>query len=202
MSGFAFDLGLGRSGCAHWRPAPEARVGATPAFMPVDTAATVKAMLPESVAETGADIVLANTYHLMLRPGAERIAKLGGLHKFMNWPWPILTDSGGYQVMSLSQPARPDRRKASASVRTSMDQNIFSRPSARWRSSACSAPISRWCSTNVRLTAATESEIEASLALSMRWAKRSKAAFGDSPGSLFRYRPGRRLPHLRERSAT
>src|SRR5262245_50189437 len=74
----------------------------TPAFMPVGTAATVKAMLPESVAETGADIVLGNTYHLMLRPGAERIAKLGGLHGFMNWPRPILTDSGGYQVMSLS----------------------------------------------------------------------------------------------------
>src|SRR5258705_7269000 len=70
--------------------------------MPAGTAGTVKAMLPESVAETGADIVLANTYHLMLRPGAERIASLGGLHKFMNWPWPILTDSGGYQIMSLT----------------------------------------------------------------------------------------------------
>src|ERR1700689_3651646 len=76
---------------------------ATPAFMPVGTAATVKAMLPESVAETGAEIGLSNTYHLMLRPGAERIAELGGLHKFMNWPGPILTDSGGYQVMSLSK---------------------------------------------------------------------------------------------------
>src|ERR1700752_4646846 len=75
----------------------------TPAFMPVGTAATVKAMLPDSVAETGADIILGNTYHLMLRPGAERIAKLGGLHKFMNWPRPILTDSGGYQVMSLAK---------------------------------------------------------------------------------------------------
>src|SRR6187455_133699 len=74
----------------------------TPAFMPVGTAATVKAMKPESVRETGADIILGNTYHLMLRPGAERVAKLGGLHRFMNWPRPILTDSGGYQVMSLS----------------------------------------------------------------------------------------------------
>jgi len=75
----------------------------TPAFMPVGTAATVKAMKPESVRATGADIILGNTYHLMLRPGAERVARLGGLHKFMNWPRPILTDSGGYQVMSLSE---------------------------------------------------------------------------------------------------
>ena len=75
----------------------------TPAFMPVGTAATVKAMKPEDVRKTGADIILGNTYHLMLRPGAERVAKLGGLHKFMNWKRPILTDSGGYQVMSLSE---------------------------------------------------------------------------------------------------
>src|SRR5580704_1871906 len=75
----------------------------TPAFMPVGTAATVKAMLPESVVETGADIILGNTYHLMLRPGAERIARLGGLHRFMHWNGPILTDSGGFQVMSLAK---------------------------------------------------------------------------------------------------
>ena len=75
----------------------------TPAFMPVGTAGTVKAMLPESVAATGAEILLGNTYHLMLRPGAERVAALGGLHQFMNWPGPILTDSGGFQVMSLSE---------------------------------------------------------------------------------------------------
>src|SRR5881397_3909929 len=74
----------------------------TPAFMPVGTAATVKAMRPEAVRDSGADIILGNTYHLMLRPGAERVAKLGGLHKFMGWERPILTDSGGYQVMSLS----------------------------------------------------------------------------------------------------
>jgi queuine tRNA-ribosyltransferase len=75
----------------------------TPAFMPVGTAATVKAMLPESVRATGADILLGNTYHLMLRPTAERIARLGGLHRFMNWDRPILTDSGGFQVMSLAE---------------------------------------------------------------------------------------------------
>src|SRR3954465_12601569 len=74
----------------------------TPAFMPVGTAATVKAMFPETVRSTGADIILGNTYHLMLRPGAERVAALGGLHVFANWPRPILTDSGGFQVMSLA----------------------------------------------------------------------------------------------------
>ena len=82
----------------------------TPAFMPVGTAATVKAMYPEEVRALGADIVLSNTYHLMLAPGAERIAKLGGLHKFMNWPYPILTDSGGFQVMSLSKLRKLDER--------------------------------------------------------------------------------------------
>src|ERR687889_1121154 len=75
----------------------------TPAFMPVGTAATVKAMKPDSVRATGADIILGNTYHLMLRPGAERVARLGGLHRFMRWDRPILTDSGGFQVMSLSK---------------------------------------------------------------------------------------------------
>src|SRR4051812_49523742 len=78
----------------------------TPAFMPVGTAATVKAMRPEEVRASGADIILGNTYRLMLRPGAERVAKLGGLHKFMGWERPILTDSGGYQVMSLSELAK------------------------------------------------------------------------------------------------
>src|SRR5256885_17032126 len=88
--------GLGRLSTAHG-------VIDTPAFMPVGTAATVKAMTPDAVAATGARIVLANTYHLMLRPGAERIAALGGLHRFMNWPHAILTDSGGFQVMSLAK---------------------------------------------------------------------------------------------------
>ena len=82
----------------------------TPAFMPVGTAATVKAMYPDEVRALGADIVLGNTYHLMLAPGAERIARLGGLHKFMSWPHPILTDSGGFQVMSLAKLRKLDER--------------------------------------------------------------------------------------------
>ena len=92
----------------------------TPAFMPVGTAATVKCMMPESVKATGAEILLGNTYHLMLRPGAERVEKLGGLHKFMNWDGPILTDSGGFQVMSLSKlRLRPVRYRAGQRVRGS-----------------------------------------------------------------------------------
>ena len=102
MTKFSFTLkatdGAARTGTIS-TPRGEIR---TPAFMPVGTAATVKAMMPESVAATGADILLGNTYHLMLRPGAERVARLGGLHKFMNWDKPILTDSGGFQVMSLA----------------------------------------------------------------------------------------------------
>ncbi|HNR78271.1 MAG TPA: tRNA guanosine(34) transglycosylase Tgt, partial [Parvularculaceae bacterium] len=102
MTGFSFTVnakdGAARTGVIS-TPRGEIR---TPAFMPVGTAGTVKAMFPEDVRATGADVILGNTYHLMLRPGAERVAAFGGLHKFMNWPRPILTDSGGYQVMSLS----------------------------------------------------------------------------------------------------
>src|SRR6185312_10765608 len=103
VSAFAFTL-LARDGAAR-RGRMETAHGAvdTPAFMPVGTAATVKAMRPEDVAATGAQIILGNTYHLMLRPSAERVAELGGLHKFMNWAGPILTDSGGFQVMSLAK---------------------------------------------------------------------------------------------------
>ena len=101
MTGFRFDLretdGAARRGRLHTAHG----TAETPAFMPVGTAGTVKAMLPEHVAGTGAEIVLGNTYHLMLRPGAARVKELGGLHRFMDWPGPILTDSGGFQVMSL-----------------------------------------------------------------------------------------------------
>ena len=100
----------------------------TPAFMPVGTAATVKAMKPETVRGIGADIILGNTYHLMLRPGAERVARLGGLHKFMNWPRPILTDSGGYQVMSLS-----DLRKITEEgVTRSEERRVGKECRSRW----------------------------------------------------------------------
>jgi queuine tRNA-ribosyltransferase len=101
--GFAFTLKATDAGARLGEIATPRGVIRTPAFMPVGTAATVKAVYPEQLRAAGADVILANTYHLMLRPGAERIARLGGLHAFMRWPGPILTDSGGFQVMSLAK---------------------------------------------------------------------------------------------------
>ncbi|HEY2010061.1 MAG TPA: tRNA guanosine(34) transglycosylase Tgt [Rhizomicrobium sp.] len=178
MSEFRFELlardGAARAGVIH-TPRGEIR---TPAFMPVGTAATVKAMLPASVRETGADILLGNTYHLMLRPGAERIARLGGLHKFMDWPRPILTDSGGFQVMSLS-----DLRKISeegVKFRSHIDGH------AEFLSPERAMEIQRLLGSDIQMVfdecpalPATHDAIETSMALSMRWAKRSKIAFGE-----------------------
>ncbi|HEX3809417.1 MAG TPA: tRNA guanosine(34) transglycosylase Tgt [Rhizomicrobium sp.] len=201
MSQFRFEVqatdGAARTGVIH-TPRGEIR---TPAFMPVGTAATVKAMLPENVRETGADILLGNTYHLMLRPGAERIASLGGLHKFMNWPRPILTDSGGYQVMSLS-----DLRKITEEgvrFRSHIDG------SEHFLSPERAMEIQRLLGSDIQMVLdecpaypATEEQIEKSLALSMRWAKRSKDAFGDQPGrACFGIVQGGVFPALRRRSA-
>jgi queuine tRNA-ribosyltransferase len=148
----------------------------TPAFMPVGTAATVKAMMPESVRETGADILLGNTYHLMLRPGAERIARLGGLHKFMNWPRPILTDSGGFQVMSLSAL----RKVTEEGVR--FQSHIDGH--AEFLTPERAMEIQRLLGSDIQMVfdecpalPAAHAAIEASMTLSMRWARRSKAAF-------------------------
>lgn len=148
----------------------------TPAFMPVGTAATVKAMKPESVRASGADIILGNTYHLMLRPGAERVARLGGLHKFMNWPRPILTDSGGYQVMSLS-----DLRKITEEGVTFASHLDGSR---HLLTPERSMEIQRLLGSDIVMafdecprTDQPRSEIAASMAMSMRWAKRSRDAF-------------------------
>ena len=116
----------------------------TPAFMPVGTAATVKAMKPEGVRASGADIILGNTYHLMLRPGAERVAQLGGLHKFMNWDRPILTDSGGYQVMSLSELTKVSDEGVRFNSHLDGSRHMLSRRNARSRSSGCSAATSSW----------------------------------------------------------
>ena len=148
----------------------------TPAFMPVGTAATVKAMLPQSVRETGADIVLGNTYHLMLRPGAERIARLGGLHKFMDWQRPILTDSGGFQVMSLSGL----RKITEEGVR--FQSHIDGH--AEFLSPERAMEIQRLLGSDIQMVLdecpalpAEKPAIEKSLAMSMRWAKRSRDAF-------------------------
>ncbi len=152
----------------------------TPAFMPVGTAATVKAMKPEAVRATGADIILGNTYHLMLRPGAERVAKLGGLHQFMNWPRPILTDSGGYQVMSLS-----DLRKITEEGVTFASHLDGSR---HLLTPERSMEIQRLLGSDVVMAFdecpradQPRDVIAKSMAMSMRWAKRSRDAF-DSGG--------------------
>ncbi|KRA83422.1 tRNA guanosine(34) transglycosylase Tgt [Altererythrobacter sp. Root672] len=177
----------------------------TPAFMPVGTAATVKAMKPEAVRATGADVILGNTYHLMLRPGAERVAKLGGLHKFMNWHRPILTDSGGYQVMSLS-----DLRKLTeegVEFRSHLDG------SKHMLSPERSMEIQRLLGSDIVMcfdecpkTDRPRDEIAASMELSMRWAQRSRDAF-DAGGAhaegaaLFGIQQGALDEELRRRSA-
>ena len=176
MSKFRFELlasdGAARTGIIH-TPRGDIR---TPAFMPVGTAATVKAMLPQSVRETGADILLGNTYHLMLRPGAERIARLGGLHKFIDWPRPILTDSGGFQVMSLS--ALRKISEEGVKFQSHIDGH------AEFLSPERAMEIQRLLGSDIQMVfdecpalPATRETIEKSMTLSMRWAKRSKDAF-------------------------
>ena len=172
----------------------------TPAFMPVGTAATVKAMRPESVKETGAQIILANTYHLMLRPSAERIERLGGLHEFMNWQGPILTDSGGFQVMSLS-----DLRKMTekgVTFRSHIDGSRHELTPER------SMDIQRMLDANITMAfdectpfPATVEQATQSMQLSMRWAARSKDAFVERNGyGLFGIVQGGVYRELREQS--
>ncbi|MFN3461006.1 MAG: tRNA guanosine(34) transglycosylase Tgt [Oceanibaculum sp.] len=172
----------------------------TPAFMPVGTAATVKAMRPESVAETGAEILLGNTYHLMLRPGAERIAALGGLHKFMNWPKPILTDSGGFQVMSLSGLRKIEEK--GVTFRSHIDGSAY------FLSPERSVEIQHLLDSNITMVLdectphpATHEQALSSMELSMRWAQRSKNGFVKRPGyGLFGIVQGSVYPDLRRRS--
>ncbi|MFO7483541.1 tRNA guanosine(34) transglycosylase Tgt [Oceanibaculum nanhaiense] len=173
----------------------------TPAFMPVGTAATVKAMRPESVAETGAEILLGNTYHLMLRPGAERVAALGGLHKFMNWPKPILTDSGGFQVMSLAGLRKIEEK--GVTFRSHIDG------SAHFLSPERSVEIQHLLDSNITMVLdectphpATHDQALSSMELSMRWAQRSKDGFQKRPGyGLFGIVQGSVYPDLRRHSA-
>jgi queuine tRNA-ribosyltransferase len=154
---------------------PHGRVQ-TPAFMPVGTQATVKGLAPEEVRATGAEIVLGNTYHLMLRPGAERIAALGGLHVFMNWPLPILTDSGGFQVMSLSELRKLDER--GVTFRSHLDGAMveLSPERAIEIQALLNADISMQFDECLRLPASTE-DIRRAMELSLRWGERSKRAF-------------------------
>ncbi len=177
----------------------------TPAFMPVGTAATVKAMKPEDVRATGADIILGNTYHLMLRPGAERVARLGGLHKFMRWDRPILTDSGGYQVMSLSELRK--LTEDGVEFRSHIDG------SKHMLSPERSMEIQRLLGSDIVMcfdecprADRPLAEIEASMELSMRWAKRSRDAFDAGEehaanSALFGIQQGALDQGLRARSA-
>ena len=173
----------------------------TPAFMPVGTAATVKAMLPESVRATGADILLGNTYHLMLRPSAERIAALGGLHRFMNWDSPILTDSGGFQVMSLATLRKLTEEGVRFSSHIDGSKHLLT-PER-------SMEIQRLLGSDIVMAfdecpalPATDDAVAKSMRLSMRWAQRSRDAFGDRPGhALFGIMQGGVTRELREESA-
>ena len=173
----------------------------TPAFMPVGTAGTVKAMRPEDVAATGAEIILGNTYHLMLRPGAERINALGGLHRFMNWPGPILTDSGGYQVFSLA--GRRTISEDGVVFQSHLDGARVDLTPER------AVEIQHLLGSDITMVLdectawpVTEEEARASMELSMRWAARCKAAFETRAGyGLFGIVQGSVFPNLRRDSA-
>ena len=177
----------------------------TPAFMPVGTAATVKAMKPEAVRETGADIILGNTYHLMLRPGAERISRLGGLHSFMKWDRPILTDSGGYQVMSLSELTKVSEDGVAFASHLDGSRHLLS-PER-------SMEIQRLLGSDIvmafdELVPATATRDEAAQAMqrSMRWAKRSREGFDRGTehaanSALFGIQQGGLDEQLRQESA-
>jgi queuine tRNA-ribosyltransferase len=177
----------------------------TPAFMPVGTAATVKAMKPADVRASGADIILGNTYHLMLRPGAERMARLGGLHRFMGWSRPILTDSGGYQVMSLSELTKTNEE--GVRFKSHLDGTTHMLSPER------SIEVQRLLDADIVMAfdectsfPATEAQAEASMERSMRWAKRSRDAF-DAGGehakraALFGIQQGSMFEPLRRRSS-
>ncbi|RYE06095.1 MAG: tRNA guanosine(34) transglycosylase Tgt [Rickettsiaceae bacterium] len=174
----------------------------TPAFMPVGTRGTVKAMFPESVASLGSDVLLGNTYHLMLRPGASRIHKLGGLHKFMNWQKPILTDSGGFQVMSLSNLRKIHEEGVIFNSHIDGSKHLLSPEK--------STEIQYLLGSTITMAfdectpyPATEEQASKSMELTSRWAKRSRDAFIQRPGyGQFGIIQGGIYQHLREQSAS
>ena len=198
---FSFQLharsGKARAGTIH-TPRGEIR---TPAFMPVGTAATVKAMLPGSVRQTGADILLGNTYHLMLRPTAERIDRLGGLHKFMNWERPILTDSGGFQVMSLSSLRKMSEDGVTFKSHIDGSKHHLT-PERSMKIQRLLGSDIVMCFDECPALPAERDEIARSMQMSMRWAARSREAFGARPGhALFGIQQGGLDEQLRGESA-
>ena len=173
----------------------------TPAFMPVGTVGTVKAMYLDQVRDSGADIILGNTYHLMLRPGAERVARLGGLHELIRWQHPILTDSGGFQVMSLSGLRKLDEK--GVTFKSHVDGSLHHMSPER------SIEIQGLLGSDIQMQLdecvalpSTPKEIERAMEMSLRWADRCKVAFGDQPGkAMFGIVQGGDIPDLRVRSA-
>ncbi len=181
MSAARFELmatdGMARRGRLHTAHG----VMDTPAFMPVGTAATVKGMFTDHVAGTGAQMILANTYHLMLRPGAERIAKFGGVRKFMGWNGPILTDSGGYQVMSLAQLRKIDGGGVTFQSHIDGSKHYLSPERSIEIQHLLDATITM-CFDECTPYPATKDQVNESMQLSMRWAERSKSAFKPREG--------------------
>ena len=173
----------------------------TPAFMPVGTGGTVKAMYMDQVRDLGSDIILGNTYHLMLRPGAERVARLGGLHEFARWPLPILTDSGGFQVMSLAALRKITEKGVTFKSHVDGAVHEMSPERSIEIQGLLDSDIQMQLDECVRLPA-EPAEIERAMQLSLRWAERCRTAFGDQPGkAMFGIVHGGDVPSLREESA-
>ncbi len=201
MSGTGFELLTTDGSARRGRITTAHGVVETPAFMPVGTAATVKAMTPEAVASTGAQMILGNTYHLMLRPGAKRIEALGGLHRFMNWPGPILTDSGGFQVMSLAKLRKIEEKGVTFQSHIDGSRHSLTPETSVDIQRMLDADISMVLDECVALPADAK-RLAASVELSMRWAERSKTAFVSRDGyGLFGIVQGGTRPDLRARSA-
>ena len=202
MSSFPFEIaavdGAARTGVLK---TPRGDI-ATPAFMPVGTAATVKALYPDQVRQTGADIILGNTYHLMLRPGAERVKRLGGLHEFMRWGGPILTDSGGFQVWSLAGLRKMSEEGAAFKSHLDGSSHMLTpERSIEIQADLLGADISMQLDECTNYPA-TRDEAASSLQLSLRWGARSKAAFGERPDqALFGIVQGSTYEDLRKESA-
>ena len=198
---FRFDL-LGQDGAARTGLIHTARGSIrTPAFMPVGTAGTVKAMYADQVRALGADIILGNTYHLMVRPGAERVAELGGLHRFSQWPHPILTDSGGFQVMSLAKLRKLDETGVTFQSHIDGSRHSLTPERSMQIQDLLGSDIQMQLDECVRLPA-PEADVERAMLLSLRWAERSLKAFNARPGrAAFGIVQGGTDPALRVASA-
>src|SRR5438270_1287567 len=173
---FSFSVSATDGGAATGEISIPRGILVTPAFMPLGTAGTVKAMYADQVHALGSDVVLANTYHMMLRPGAQRVAELGGLHKFMQWPYPILTDSGGFQVMSLAQLRKLNESGVTFQSHIDGSTHMLTPERSIEIQGLLGSDIQMQLDECVRLPAADEA-VEKAMRLSLRWAERCRAAF-------------------------